>query len=146
MIRMDALIAAGAYRNACTYAEDYDLWLRLSEIGEITNLADTLMQFRVHSAQVSQKMRLRQRAATALARQMAILRRAGLMESVDMSLPPMEALLALLAVRGALEMPIEKGEAKDIEVMFRASASSATPALISVWTRRLMKEAGIWSK
>lgn len=45
MMRRDAVTYAGAYRELCP-AEDYDLWLRLGEIGRLENLADPLLIWR----------------------------------------------------------------------------------------------------
>lgn len=49
MIRRDAALAVGAYRQGFPPAEDYDLWLRLSEAGEVANIAEPLYQLRIHS-------------------------------------------------------------------------------------------------
>lgn len=41
-------------------AEDYDLWVRLLSIGRLYNLQEVLLNYRVHSKQVSQKRELQQ--------------------------------------------------------------------------------------
>lgn len=48
MIRRDALLAVGGYRQECYGAEDQDLWLRLSERGRLANLPEVLLKYRVH--------------------------------------------------------------------------------------------------
>ncbi|HEU4588074.1 MAG TPA: glycosyltransferase [Gemmatimonadales bacterium] len=53
MLRAAALAAVGGYRNAYAPAEDYDLWLRLSERYELANLPEPLLYYRVHPDQVS---------------------------------------------------------------------------------------------
>jgi glycosyltransferase involved in cell wall biosynthesis len=40
MLRADAFAVVGGYRSLLEPAEDYDLWLRLAEHGEVDNLAD----------------------------------------------------------------------------------------------------------
>jgi hypothetical protein len=53
MLRRDMLAAVGGYREAYRQAQDYDLWLRLSERYEVANLADPLLYYRVYASQVS---------------------------------------------------------------------------------------------
>lgn len=53
MLRASALAAVGGYRPAYRAAEDYDLWLRLSERYELANLPDPLLYYRVYPDQVS---------------------------------------------------------------------------------------------
>lgn len=38
LVRREALVAVGCYNEKFVYTQDYDLWLRLSEIGELGNL------------------------------------------------------------------------------------------------------------
>jgi glycosyltransferase involved in cell wall biosynthesis len=65
--RKAALVAAGGYRLACERAEDYDLWLRLSERTRLANLPDALRAYRVHGGQTSAGINLGQRFARDLA-------------------------------------------------------------------------------
>jgi len=44
----------GGYREAFRHCEDYDLWTRLAEVGDLVILPDTLLRYRVHSQSVSQ--------------------------------------------------------------------------------------------
>jgi hypothetical protein len=53
MMRADVLAAVGGYREAYLHAEDYDLWLRLSERYELANLGEPLLHYRVYAGQVS---------------------------------------------------------------------------------------------
>ena len=55
MIRREALMSVGAYREDFEYAQDLDLWLRLCEIGELANLDDVLMQYRLHEQSITAK-------------------------------------------------------------------------------------------
>ena len=43
----------GGYRSRVKLSEDIDLWLRLSEVGELTSLSEPLVQLRRHSEQIS---------------------------------------------------------------------------------------------
>jgi hypothetical protein len=53
MLRRDMLATVGGYREAYRQAQDYDLWLRLSERYELANLAEPLLYYRVSADQVS---------------------------------------------------------------------------------------------
>ena len=53
MFRRSAFEAVGGYRRAFAHAEDLDLWLRLAERGELANLDEVVLRYRLHSAQVS---------------------------------------------------------------------------------------------
>ena len=53
MIRKDVLLASGWYRKALLDADDYDLWLRISERSQVANLEKCVLRYRVHSGQVS---------------------------------------------------------------------------------------------
>jgi hypothetical protein len=76
MLRADALAAVGGYRTAYVAAQDYDLWLRLSEHYELANLPDPLLYYRVSPDQVSVRQLEQQTlsvvAARAAARQRAL--------------------------------------------------------------------------
>jgi len=60
MMRKDAVLACGGYRTAFQHAEDYDLWLRLSERHHIANLPDAFLYYRLHQSQVASLFRARQ--------------------------------------------------------------------------------------
>jgi len=55
MIRRSTISQIGGYRNFL--AEDWDLWVRLREVGEVHNLSQQVIKYRVHNNQLSrQKM------------------------------------------------------------------------------------------
>jgi glycosyltransferase involved in cell wall biosynthesis len=68
MMRADTARRLSGYRRPYRHAEDYDLWLRLAEVGEIDNLADALLDYRVHSMSVSSQNMHTQAMNAALAR------------------------------------------------------------------------------
>lgn len=51
VFRLESVLAIGGYRE--NLPEDWDLWLRLSEIGKITNLNSVVIRYRIHSSQLS---------------------------------------------------------------------------------------------
>lgn len=53
MYRRNVVLEAGGYRQEYAPADDYDLWVRLLQFGEITNLDETLLRYRRHVGQVS---------------------------------------------------------------------------------------------
>ena len=60
LIRREALVKCGGYHNAFTHAEDYDLWLRLTDHFEIANLPEVFLRYRRHSNQVSNDRNIQQ--------------------------------------------------------------------------------------
>jgi glycosyl transferase family 2 len=58
VIRKDVVTASGGYRRALLDADDYDLWLRVSERSRLANLEKCVLLYRIHAKQVSiQNMR-----------------------------------------------------------------------------------------
>ncbi len=53
MMRKSVIDAVGGYRTGFRYAQDYDLWLRISEITRVDNLPKRLYRWRLHSAGIS---------------------------------------------------------------------------------------------
>lgn len=74
LIRMSAFREAGGW-GECHGAEDYDLMLRLEEVGPILHLREPLYNYRRHPEQFSERYRLQQKAAAERAVQAAIQRR-----------------------------------------------------------------------
>lgn len=77
MLRREMVLAVGGYRSAFVMAEDFDLWLRLSERHALANLPTPLLDYRDHHAQASWR-HIEQRILSELAAQAcARARRAG---------------------------------------------------------------------
>lgn len=53
MFRRDTALRAGGYRTEFRGAEDYDLWLRMAESGDLANLPEVVLRYRVHGGQVT---------------------------------------------------------------------------------------------
>jgi len=83
MARADLVRRLGGYRPAFDVAEDYDLWLRASEVSDIDILPDTLIQSRVHAGSLTRRSALRMAFLVRLARRSALARRAGEPDPVD---------------------------------------------------------------
>jgi hypothetical protein len=108
-MRRDAYVQAGGYREPFCQAEDYDLWLRMSERGALANLPDVLLLYREHETQVTRYSRPTSWLANALARDLADRRRRGLPEGLvpDADLPT--------CGRAALERHLQPAPALDSE-------------------------------
>jgi glycosyltransferase involved in cell wall biosynthesis len=85
MFRSDAFRAIGGYRPAFQDAEDYDLFLRMSDNHEIDNLPSVLCQYRLHADQVSNQNTPQQVISGIAARLAARARRANCAEPVWIS-------------------------------------------------------------
>lgn len=89
MIRRAAAIAVGGYRHAFKYgAEDYDLWLRLSEHHEVDNLPEVLTYYRIHDASITHTHRADQLVAAFAAICSARRRRRGQSDPADTLVTP----------------------------------------------------------
>jgi glycosyltransferase involved in cell wall biosynthesis len=75
--RRDVVRAIGGYRAIFEHAEDFDLWLRLSEHHRLANLADVLVDLRCHATNVSRRRRYEQALVAHIATLAARGRRAG---------------------------------------------------------------------
>jgi glycosyltransferase involved in cell wall biosynthesis len=63
MMRTAPLKSIGGYDENCDTAEDFDLWLRLGEVGELANLSDVLLKYRLHDKSISEIAGKKQREA-----------------------------------------------------------------------------------
>jgi glycosyltransferase involved in cell wall biosynthesis/organic radical activating enzyme len=63
MIRSNALIQIGGYRQFFQYAQDYDLWLRLLCFGKVEVLPEILLYYRWHGGSVSMSKKQEQSCA-----------------------------------------------------------------------------------
>ena len=55
MFRRDEILRLGGYSESFTHAQDYDLWLRLSRLGKIAIIRDTILKYRVHDNRITSK-------------------------------------------------------------------------------------------
>jgi GT2 family glycosyltransferase len=75
MVRREAMAAVGGYREFFPVSQDYDLYLRLAELGEIANLPEPLGLVRVHARSISRNKKELQLACRRLAWALAEQRR-----------------------------------------------------------------------
>jgi len=75
VFRIEIVRRLGGYRAAFEGAEDYDLWLRMSEVTRIANVAEPLVQYRRHRASVTARRAIRQSFSVRIAQRSASARR-----------------------------------------------------------------------
>jgi hypothetical protein len=157
VMRASALKAVGGYRRAFLHAEDYDLWLRLIEVGEAANLSEPLTSLRTHEGQVTQAF-LEQQVMSRLAAAAAARRRLSggqdpLLSDEPVTVDTAQALELLHALcsqpwvrarwRRALAAyhwacarnAMSLGATRD-GVLAAARATTLAPALLAVWMNR----------
>jgi glycosyltransferase involved in cell wall biosynthesis len=85
MIRRSALLQVGGYDETLLPAEDLDLWLKLGELGQLANLQDSILQYRLHLQSVSERTCTVQRQQARIACERAWQRRGieGIFEASD---------------------------------------------------------------
>jgi glycosyl transferase family 2 len=77
MARTAVLRSLDGYRKQTQYAEDYDLFLRMSEVAQLANLPDVLYAVRLHAVAISVRHMVAQDLAALAVRGAARLRRSG---------------------------------------------------------------------
>lgn len=126
MMRLQLVRAVGGYREAFRHSEDYDLWLRLSTVTKMANLPETLLLYRLHSNQLSDKYLPEQTRTAAVARLAHRTRRRGLPDPMQgrTRLPPAAELDSLFG----------EGAMRDVnEGVFAASLHSLDHLVGDAW-------------
>lgn len=84
MFLREAAINVGGYQSRVgLYAQDYDLWLRLSDLYRLANIPEPLVRYRFHGAQVTTKKLRAQTDSAEIYRWMAADRRLARGEPVE---------------------------------------------------------------
>lgn len=120
IMRKDAVIGVGGYRTPFVHAEDYDLWLRLMKRGDLENLPEVLLQYRVHEKQVSAQHLKTQAISVAAAR-------AGVLPEQVSPRCGQQAILASAA--GWIALLIRIGQVDDARRMLADDAIFSLPLI-----------------
>ena len=89
MVRAEPVRSLGGYRGAFEAAEDYDLWLRLSEHGDIAIAPEILVRYREHGGNVTMRKAARQMFSSRLALRAAVARASiGIDPADKLTAPP----------------------------------------------------------
>jgi hypothetical protein len=125
-------IALGGYRNIPD-AEDYDLWLRMAELGELANLPQVLLGYRVHSQQVSVLRCQTQALGTLAARASATSRRSGDRDPLDRMLEITAATLSVIGVSSkSLQTTVARSYLSSIRCMSLLKDYSSALSMLKV--------------
>ncbi|MFZ4649359.1 MAG: glycosyltransferase [Rubrivivax sp.] len=124
MMRRVLFEAVGGYRPGVPHAEDFDLWLRMGEVGGLDNLPQPLLRYRRHAQQVSIRHFRQQALSNLAARASAQARRSGRPDPLDGAVALDEQVLEALGItppqqarafaRAALTSIRSLGDAGDI--------------------------------
>lgn len=126
LIRKEAFVLVGGYRPLFSQAEDYDLWLRISEHFRCANLKESVLKYRIHPYQVSMRRRSEQTICFLAAQVAASSRRSGHPDPLNgfEEITP-EALTALGVTKGQLQNAVASDYRDWIRVMSDAGEFSA---------------------
>jgi Glycosyl transferase family 2 len=125
--------AAGGYRKALVDADDYDLWLRISERSQLANLKTCVLQYRIHPDQVSIKGMRHQKECVLAARAAAALRSEGLPDPLSQIEEVTPELLERLGVSKAMiEEHVLGGYHYWINILEKAYPQAALKAIDQV--------------
>lgn len=75
MFRSECIYKIGPYREEFKYSQDYDFWLRISEVYEIANIPIPLYKWRLNKGSISANKKIEQDIYASLARELANERR-----------------------------------------------------------------------
>jgi glycosyltransferase involved in cell wall biosynthesis len=81
MVRTSAMNKVGGYRSFLP--EDWDLWIRLQEIGELHNLSHKVLRYRIHGNQLSREKMYAKSRARLIVGTSHFARQAGLVDAPD---------------------------------------------------------------
>lgn len=105
IMRLAALKVVGGYRAlGGRFAQDYDLWLRLAEHGQVMNLPQTLLRYRVHGEQVTVRKAEEQMRAAELYRVLAGQRRNGAAEDLRAACSQVERMAGRIRAECAADL------------------------------------------
>lgn len=126
MMRKDVALAVGGYRKALLDADDYDLWLRMSERSKLANLGRLVLRYRIHADQVSVRNMRHQVLCVLAARSAGSARRLGQPDPLSGILEVTPQLVESLGVNTAeIERNLVSGYSYWIEVLGRSDAKAA---------------------
>lgn len=139
----DAFRRVGGYRPRIRRAQDRDLWLRLSEVGELTSLGQPLVQIRKHTSQIShEEGGMRQLIDSHIAMVSYWLRRAGQIDPVAAGAGEFETFSAWIG-----EHVVEENLLgfETLRRSIKPSLSGSTPSFaVSVMRQVMTNPALIW--
>lgn len=88
MFRKDIVLQLGGYREKFHNSQDYDLWLRISEVAAIAKLDVVLGQWRLNASGYTYSRKKEQEKEVNVIKQIALLRRKQLSDGYENYFPP----------------------------------------------------------
>jgi hypothetical protein len=126
VMRREAFVHVGGYRTVFPNAEDYDLWLRISEYYQCANLKDVILSYRIHPHQMTLRKRSEQILCTLAAQASALLRRAGQPDPIDTASEITPTVLAGMGVSEAVQKTkFAEGYFSSINQLYKAGGNTA---------------------
>jgi hypothetical protein len=101
IMRAEIFWRAGGYRKGLNISEDFDLWMRMTELAEAANLPEKLIRYRVHKGSVTARQPVRMALASLCVSAAAEARRAGAPEPFATGGPSLRIALPLLGMTRA---------------------------------------------
>ena len=148
MMTAEIVRGLGGYRPALEGAEDYDLWLRISERAQLANMPELLIDYRRHSASASGSASNKQLLAARLSRISAAARRTSRTDLVDkldapisiQALQEHEELKTTAFLYAGLSQPPNKTiDARDLRRLVFAAVDHAERKAVQLWLVNLLK-------
>jgi len=146
MFRRDAYERAGGYRSAFRYAQDWDLWYRLAELGNFQMIEEVLYTARISPDSITSRARKTQQELAALMVEMIRTRARGESDSALLGkaaeISARKHLSICSHARGLYfigEALRRKGDRRCCSYLFRAG--TRCPFLIKSWLRLLQSMA-----
>jgi len=103
LVRTKAFAHVGGYRSAFSYAEDYDLGLRISDQFQCANLPQIVVKYRIHPNQLSLTKRKQQTLCKLAAQASALSRRIAHIDPLNGVSEITPAVLAAIGVTEAVQ-------------------------------------------
>ena len=125
LMRRQAFVLAGGYRPVFVQAEDYDLWLRISERFQCANLKQPVLKYRIHPDQVSMRKRSEQTLCVLAAQASTTARKTGVADPLNrIEEITAEALAALGVSEGKVQNALASDYRNWIRIMYDAGEYS----------------------
>lgn len=142
IMRAELFHRAGGYREGLNLSEDYDLFTRLSELGEIQALADVLVGYRIHHNSVTARQPLRMALASLCVSAAVTARRQGKAEPFASGRPSLRRALSILGMsRKAARRQLRWRSAATLLV--RKLVSWPVPPTVRALAAQLLRRSGI---
>jgi hypothetical protein len=132
LIRAEAFRKVGGYRAAFKQSDDYDLWLRIAEHYQCANLKQKVLNYRIHSQQLSLKKRKDQILCALAAQAAARLRSQGKSDPLNTAHEVTPALLVTMGVSEATQISeLASGYSGYIRHIYDAGGYAAIPDAVA---------------